>query len=119
MMQFLIIYGVLWFKGGRENVTEQAAAEHEPIPPVHVDWLNPAEQHQRRDNLMGEEVNRRVRIDIEERHPTNNWNDLLETNDLVFITTEGLPPEEVDEVDPESDKESDVTFSTHVQTSTQ
>ena len=60
---------------GSDNVTEQAVAEHEPVPPVHADWLDPTEQHHRREQFLGEEVNRRVRMDRDE-NLAPNWNDL-------------------------------------------
>ena len=46
-------------QGKSVNIAEQATVEQEPVPPVHVDWLNPAEQQQRQDNHVGEEVNKR------------------------------------------------------------
>ena len=67
-------------------------------------WI-PAEQHQRREHLLGEEVQRRLRMEREE-NPVSNWNSLVETN--IPMPPEGLPPEEMEETESESDKESDV-----------
>ena len=50
-------------QGNSEDVTKQAAVEHEPISQVNVDWLNPTELQQRHNNQAGEEVTRKLRIE--------------------------------------------------------
>ena len=71
------------------NVAEQAVTEQEPIPPVHVDWLNSADQQQRADNHIGEEVNRRLRMNHEQAAQDrgimhNNWSNLLDPTTTVI-----------------------------------
>ena len=47
------------------NAVEQAEVENEPVPQINVNWLNPTEIQQRQDIQVGEEVNRRVRVEQE------------------------------------------------------
>ena len=66
------------------NIAQQATAEQEPVPPVHIDWLNTVKQQQRVDNHVVEEVNRRLRLEHEQsvqdrKNMHNNWNNLTES----------------------------------------
>ena len=46
-----------------EDVAEQTRSEQDPVPPVHVDWLNSTDRHTRQENHVNEEVNRRLCVE--------------------------------------------------------
>ena len=101
-------------QGSKVNVAEQATAEQEPVPKVHVDWLNPAEQQQRQDEHVGEEVHRRLRMEQEQSNQDRetmlkNWNNLTGSTDSAPLPHESQATEEVVASDSESDKDIDVT----------
>ena len=96
------------------NVAEQATAEQGPVPPVHVDWLNPAEQQHIQDNHVGEEVNRRLRMDheqsVQDRQTMHtNCNSLTKSTVPVLTPQDAQTTEEVEASATESDGETNGT----------
>ena len=87
--------------------------EQEPVPPVHIYWLNYSDLQERVDKHIGDEVNKRLKMEHEkvvqdEGIMHNNWSNFPHPTTTVLAPPHTQKIEEVAISDAESDNETEV-----------